>query len=129
MGIFPLCALFPQRRGEETFSGPRVKSIYPAGPHVSRICKYLVRRGRQHLHRSFSAFYEPPHGAQLEVSVAGYVGRPGRFTAGWHRVGKTAGREGAARRHQQLPALNPTACSIQETDPGPLVLKIANATL
>lgn len=108
----------PRTGDERTFSGA-AGEIYPAVSHFSRVCKYLGRRGQQQpCGGSFSAFYEPPRGAEREVSVAGYVGRPGSFTAGWHGVGKTAGLQEAARRHRRLPALNPAACGITRPEVG-----------
>ena len=73
---------------------------------------------------SFSVFYEPPHGGPARSFCGWLCGAPGSFTAGWHEVGLTVRLEAAARHHQRLPALNPSACGFQTPEQGPLLEKL-----
>lgn len=68
------------------FSGPLAKSTLLGLISAESVNIWSAVASSLHV-RSFGAFNEPPRGAWREVPVAGYVGRPGSFPAGWRGAG------------------------------------------
>lgn len=88
MGFFPLRALFfPGTRAEGTFSELLVKSTLLGLISAESVNIWSIVASSNYAGEASVPFMSHPVGPELKVSVAGYVGRPGSFSAGWHEVG------------------------------------------